>query len=54
MSVSLVLLAASLVTGATTTTTPARHPSPHETYETVTVGKGILVFIAPEGRTGTV
>lgn len=44
-------LAASLACG---TGTPARHPSPHETYETVTVGKGILAFIAPEGRTGTV
>ena len=52
MSLALPLLAATLITGAITA--PARHPSPHESYETVTVGKGILAFIAPEGRTGTV
>jgi len=53
MSVALCLLAATL-TARATTTAPARHPSPHESYETVTLGNGILAFIAPEGRTGTV
>jgi cyclase len=32
---------------------PAR-PGPHESYETVELGPGVVAFIAPEGRTGTV
>jgi glyoxylase-like metal-dependent hydrolase (beta-lactamase superfamily II) len=41
MSVALCLLAATL-TARATTTAPTRHPSPHESYETVTLGNGIL------------
>jgi cyclase len=43
------VLAAAVVAAAD----PAR-PGPHQSYETHELGPGVLAFVAPEGRTGTV
>jgi glyoxylase-like metal-dependent hydrolase (beta-lactamase superfamily II) len=47
--VSLVLAAAAVVAAP-----DPKRPDPHQSYQTVTVAPGVVAFIAPEGRTGTV
>ena len=47
--IALVLAAAAAVAAPD----PSR-PGPHQSYETVELAEGVVAFVAPEGRTGTV
>jgi glyoxylase-like metal-dependent hydrolase (beta-lactamase superfamily II) len=48
--IALVLAATAAVVAAP----DAARPGPHQSYETVELAQGVVAFVAPEGRTGTV